>query len=109
MSQNCRRTVPYFTIPDCGLTLAAVAAEPGGSKKLAPTLPASNASLDEPLTERELEVLRLISSGQSNAQVAQALVIALSTVKTHTNTIFGKLAVTSRTQAIARAHELHLI
>jgi LuxR family transcriptional regulator, maltose regulon positive regulatory protein len=54
-------------------------------------------------------VLRLIAAGQSNAQVAQALVIAVSTVKTHTNTIFGKLAVTSRTQAIARAHELRLL
>ena len=70
--------------------------------------PASNSRLDEPLTERELEVLRLIAAGQSNAQVAQAMVVAVSTVKTHTNTIFGKLAVASRTQAIARAHELHL-
>jgi LuxR family maltose regulon positive regulatory protein len=94
------------------LLLAAIAAEPGGSGKFAPGSPAPGATsteLYEPLTERELEVLRLIAAGQSNAQVAQALVIALSTVKTHTNTIFGKLAVTSRTQAIARAHELHLL
>lgn len=66
-------------------------------------------SLYEPLSERELEVLRLIAAGRSNAQVAQALVIALSTVKTHTNTIFSKLGVTSRTQAVARARELHLL
>ncbi len=92
------------------LLLAAIAAEQGGGAggpgqfvPAHPAPPASNAGLDEPLTERELEVLRLIAAGQSNGQVAQALTIALSTVKTHTNSIFGKLGVTSRTQAVARA------
>ena len=65
--------------------------------------------LVEPLSAREREVLRLIASGKSNAEVAQTLVIALSTVKTHTNSIFGKLQVTSRTQAIARARDLQLL
>ena len=60
----------------------------------------------EPLSARELEVLRLIASGKSNAEVARTLVIAISTVKTHTNSIFGKLQVTSRTQAIALARDL---
>ena len=98
------------------LLRAALPAEPGtgpgGAGKSAPGhLPpkAAHAELYELLTERELEVLRLIAAGQSNAQVAQALVIALSTVKTHTNTIFGKLGVASRTQAIARARELQLL
>jgi LuxR family transcriptional regulator, maltose regulon positive regulatory protein len=98
------------------LLLAAIAAEPNsGPGDIAATAPAPrppdvlSAGLYEPLTERELEVLRLIAAGRSNAQVAQALVIALSTVKTHTNSIFGKLGVTSRTQAIARAHELRLL
>jgi LuxR family maltose regulon positive regulatory protein len=50
-----------------------------------------------------------VAAGRSNAEIAQTLVIALSTVKTHTNTIFGKLGVASRTQAIARAHELRLL
>ena len=63
----------------------------------------------EPLTEREREVLQLIAAGKSNAQIAQALVVAVSTVKAHVNHLFGKLAVTSRTQAIARAHELQLL
>ena len=58
---------------------------------------------------REREVLRLIASGKSNAEVARTLVIALSTVKTHTNSIFAKLQVTSRTQAIALAHDLQLL
>jgi LuxR family maltose regulon positive regulatory protein len=65
--------------------------------------------LVEPLSARELEVLRLIAGGKSNAEVARTLVIAISTVKTHTNSIFGKLQVTSRTQAIARARDLHLL
>lgn len=65
--------------------------------------------LVEPLSPRELEVLRLIAVGKSNAEIAQTLVIALSTVKSHTNTIFGKLQVTSRTQALARARALQLI
>jgi LuxR family maltose regulon positive regulatory protein len=73
-----------------------------------PGLPVSQ-SLVEPLSARELEVLRLIASGKSNAEVARTLVIAISTVKTHTNSIFGKLQVTSRTQAIALARDLHLL
>jgi LuxR family transcriptional regulator, maltose regulon positive regulatory protein len=68
-----------------------------------------SSALVEPLSARELEVLRLIASGKSNAEVARALVIAISTVKTHTNSIFGKLEVTSRTQAIARARDLQLL
>ena len=63
----------------------------------------------EPLSARELEVLRLIANGKSNAEVARTLMIAISTVKTHTNSIFGKLQVTSRTQAIALARDLQLL
>ncbi|MBC8076024.1 MAG: hypothetical protein H7Y32_08120, partial [Chloroflexales bacterium] len=60
-------------------------------------------ALIEPLSAREREVLQLIAAGKSNAQIAQALVVAVSTVKAHVNHLFGKLAVSSRTQAIARA------
>jgi LuxR family maltose regulon positive regulatory protein len=63
----------------------------------------------EPLSQRELEVIRLIADGKSNGEIAQTLMIALSTVKTHTNSIFSKWQVTSRTQAIARARELQLL
>jgi ATP/maltotriose-dependent transcriptional regulator MalT len=66
-------------------------------------------NLDEPLSPRELEVLRHIAAGRSNAEIARTLVIAVSTVKTHINSIFGKLGVTSRSQAIARAHALHIV
>ena len=58
---------------------------------------------------REQQVLRLIAAGHANAEIARVLVIAVSTVKTHTNSIFGKLGVTSRTQAIRRARDLHLL
>jgi len=95
--------------------LAAFGKDEGGRMKdeatSAPLHPSSfiPQPLVEPLTERELEVLRLIAAGRSNAQIAQVLVVAVSTVKAHVNHLFGKLAVTSRTQAIARAQELDLL
>ena len=66
-------------------------------------------ALVEPLSERELEVLRLIAAGCSNREIADRLVIAVSTVKWYVNAIYGKLQVESRTQAIARARELDLV
>jgi len=68
-----------------------------------------SSSLVEPLTERELEVLRLIAQGHSNQQIADALIVSVGTVKKHLNNIFGKLGVHSRTQAVARARELSLL
>ncbi|MGB3717302.1 MAG: protein kinase [Candidatus Promineifilaceae bacterium] len=65
--------------------------------------------LVEPLTERELEVLRLIASGLTNKEIAGELIIALGTVKAHTSAIYGKLDVRSRTQAVAKARELKLL
>lgn len=67
------------------------------------------ATLVEPLSRRELEVLRLLSAGHSNAEMAEALVIGLNTVKTHLKNIYGKLEVSTRTQAIARARTLQLL
>jgi len=66
-------------------------------------------TLIEPLTQRELKVLQLINEGYSNRQIAEALVIALNTVKRHTSNLYGKLGVNSRTQAVARARQLGLI
>jgi LuxR family maltose regulon positive regulatory protein len=63
----------------------------------------------DPLTPRELEILRLICQGYSNPEIASELVVTLNTIKKHTSNIYGKLGVSSRTQAIGRAHELNLL
>jgi len=63
----------------------------------------------EPLTDRELDILRLISEGHSNAVIGQRLYLALSTVKGHNLRIFNKMQVQNRTEAVARARELGLI
>ena len=67
------------------------------------------AALVEPLSERELEVLRLFKSELSGPEIAQKLVIGLSTVRTHTKRIYGKLNVNSRRAAVKRAAELDLL
>lgn len=66
-------------------------------------------NLLEPLTPRELEVLQLIAAGDSNQTIADKLVITARTVKKHTGNIYGKLNVSSRTQAVARARQLGLL
>jgi LuxR family maltose regulon positive regulatory protein len=64
--------------------------------------------LIEPLSHRELEVLRLIAQGLSNHEIGERLFLALDTVKGHNRKIFGKLQVQRRTEAVARARELGL-
>lgn len=65
--------------------------------------------LPEPLTDRELEVLRLLVAGLSNQEMAARLVLTVGTVKTHVHNIYSKLGVTGRVRAIARARELGLM
>jgi LuxR family maltose regulon positive regulatory protein len=65
--------------------------------------------LIEPLTGRELEVLRLIAAGRSNQRIARELVVALDTVKKHVTHVLGKLGAANRTEALARARQLGLI
>jgi LuxR family maltose regulon positive regulatory protein len=65
--------------------------------------------LVEPLSVREVEVLRLLVAGFSNREIADKLVLSLGTVKSHIHNIYGKLEVRSRTQAIQRATELELL
>ncbi len=75
----------------------------------APSPPTPTEALIEPLTDREHEVLRLIAAGLTNQQIADELFIAHSTVKTHINNMYGKLSVSRRTQAVARAREIGLL
>jgi LuxR family maltose regulon positive regulatory protein len=63
----------------------------------------------EPLSERELEILRLIGMGLSNKEIAGKLVVAVSTVKSHINSLYGKLGTRRRTQAIAVARDLGVL
>jgi LuxR family maltose regulon positive regulatory protein len=69
----------------------------------------SPSTLAEQLSERETEVLRLVAKGHTNREIADQLFIAVSTVKSHTNSIYGKLGVRNRTQAIAAAEALSLL
>ena len=70
--------------------------------------PGLEVSLVDPLSARELEVLRLIAEGLSNDAIAKKLYLSTGTVKVHLKHIYGKLDVNSRTQAVARLRELNL-
>ena len=66
-------------------------------------------SLVEPLSERELDVLRLLASDLDGPGIAGELVVGLSTVRTHTKSIYSKLGVNSRRAAVRRGEELGLL
>ena len=101
-----RGIMPGYT----GKLLAAFDVEPprNAGALLLPTALASQ-RLVESLSQRELEVLRLFETELSGPEIADQLVIALSTLRTHTKGIFGKLNVTNRRSAVKRATELDLI
>jgi len=63
----------------------------------------------DPLTSRELEVLKMLAAGQSNQAIADQLVVTLDTVKKHVGHVLAKLGAANRTEAVARARELSLI
>jgi LuxR family maltose regulon positive regulatory protein len=65
--------------------------------------------LIEALTARELDVLRLMAQGATNAKIAGRLSVSLGTAKWHVGNIRAKLGVTNRTQALVRAQELGLV
>jgi LuxR family maltose regulon positive regulatory protein len=71
--------------------------------------PAPKQVLMEPLSERELDVLRLLSTDLDGPEIARELVVSLNTMRTHTKNIYSKLGVTSRRAAVRRAEELGLL
>jgi LuxR family maltose regulon positive regulatory protein len=73
------------------------------------TVGAGLPSMIEPLSERELEVLRLVTAGMSNREIADELVISTGTAKTHVHNLCGKLGVRNRTEAAIKAKELGLV
>lgn len=102
-----RRIMPEYT----GKLLAAFA---GGQSRGVVDLPSPPPQsliepLIEPLSQRELEVLRLFKTDLSGPEIARELVVALSTVRTHTKSIYSKLSVNNRRAAVKRAIELGLI
>jgi DNA-binding NarL/FixJ family response regulator len=88
-----------FLQPSIAAKVVAEFARLAETPKIIPTLV-------EPLSEREIEVLRLVAVGASNREIATTLVITEGTVKNHLTNILGKLGVRDRTQAALRAREL---
>lgn len=66
-------------------------------------------TLEDPLSERELEVLALLASGRTNSEIASSLFVSVGTIKSHTGNIYRKLEAKNRAEALARARELGLI
>jgi LuxR family maltose regulon positive regulatory protein len=105
--------------PLAGLLRQAAAEGIGAASRLLTALSTSHAlpsghggppsPLIEPLSARELEVLQLIADGFSNREIAEKLVLAVTTVKKHASNIYGKLGVRSRTEAVAHARKLDLL
>jgi ATP/maltotriose-dependent transcriptional regulator MalT len=76
-----------------------------GARRSAVTVP----GLVEPLTARELEVLRLLAAGTTNQAIAAELVVSLDTAKKHVSHVLGKLGAANRTEAVTRARQLGVI
>jgi DNA-binding CsgD family transcriptional regulator len=83
--------------------------EERGADLCPPSTPHREAKAVETLSRREHEVLELIGQGHSNQEIAAVLIVSINTVKKHASTIYGKLGVGSRTQAVARAQELGIL
>lgn len=111
MQTLLRKAAAKGIMPDyTGKLLSAFEAEAQGLDVEAPRSASPTSSvLIEPLSQRELDILRLFKTELSGPEIAQELVIALSTVRTHTKSIYSKLNVNSRRAAVKRALELGLI
>ena len=101
--QSCNQGYP---LSDYAGKLLAAFRQPGAVSK-SPNIQ-QKTDMIEPLSERELEVLRLLRSELSGPEIAQQLIVSLNTVRTHTKNIFNKLGVNNRRAAVRRAEQLNL-
>jgi LuxR family maltose regulon positive regulatory protein len=96
----------------CDYASKLLAAFPESVLSAIPTNKGSRANtqlLVEPLSDREIEVLRLIAEGCKYKEIAERLVVSINTIRHHTRNVYGKLHANNRTQAIGRAKELNLL
>jgi LuxR family maltose regulon positive regulatory protein len=110
MAELLRSAVSHNISPDCASNL--LAAFPKDILRATPIdqdLTANTQVLVEPLSEREIEVLRLMAEGYKYQEIAEKLVVSINTIRHHTRNVYSKLDVNNRTQAIGKAKELNLL
>jgi len=100
---------PFLDEGDPMASLLSGLGESAFARRLPAAFPRVGGGLIEPLTARELDVLRLLAAGRSTAELAAALFVEPSTVKTHLIHVYRKLGVHNRVQAVARARDLALL
>jgi LuxR family maltose regulon positive regulatory protein len=102
MAALLQEAAQYGTVPNYASRLRAVFEKAEGRAPVTQLM-------SEPLSDREFEVLRLLGTDMSGPEIARTLVVSLSTLRTHTRNIYGKLGVNHRRAAVRRAEELHLL
>jgi LuxR family maltose regulon positive regulatory protein len=107
MAALLHRALSRGVIPD--YTARLLAAFPSVDRGIRSSPSSVAFSFNEPLSEREIEVLRLLATGASNQEIARNLSIALTTARKHVSNILGKLGVHNRTQAVSRGRDLGLL
>jgi len=105
--RDVRATAPEFVTDLLGRATKSRHGRPRGPASEVRAV--DGAGMIETLTDTQLRILALIARGMSNQQVADALFITVGTTKWHLNQIFGRLQVRNRTEAVARARELHML
>jgi ATP/maltotriose-dependent transcriptional regulator MalT len=98
-----------YALENSTTTMEAALSEPVDDSDMAQHRQAANQPLIDPLSSRELEVLRLLAAGFTNPAIAQKLVISVGTVKAHTSRMYRKLGVDNRVQAVNEANKLGLL
>ena len=114
MTTLLREATKHGIAPKYVSQLLTAFGKPEGKKPLTqpliePEVRPAKYKLVEPLSERELEVLRLLRTELNGPEIAHELIVSLSTVRTHTQNIYAKLGVNNRRAAVRRAVELDLL